>query len=125
VCGVAEEDSTRFEKLVVELSDYLNRLATLAAGSIVVLGTFAGSAQGDDGAGAGWAVASVVFFAATIVAAMLARIAFIALAYGHEDGIEDDKGLLENLSVYALVVGLFAFAGGIVTLGVYAAQKVS
>lgn len=103
-----------------DMGEYLSQLATLAAGSIVVLATF--SESGSGGGGGGYAVVAVVLFAASILAALLARIALIFRSNMTDE--DSEKPGTETFFAWSLTLGLTAFALGVVALAIYAAQRV-
>lgn len=119
---MAEERSGKPTSLAArgEVSEYLTQLATLAAGSIVVLGTFAGASGTSDGRG--FAVGAIACFTLAVVGAMLARLLMIIAAYLELEEREMDK--LGTLWIGSLIVGLSGFGLGVVALAVFAAQSV-
>lgn len=105
---------------LLDMSEYLSQLATLAAGSIVVLATFAG--EGGERGGHASAFASVGLFAYCIVATVVARFALISRSTMEPD--DSDLSGTETFIAWALSTGLMAFALGVIALAVYAIQSI-
>jgi hypothetical protein len=102
-----------------DAADYLNQLATLAGGSIVVVGTFAGS-EGLDVSARPFAIGMIVCFAAAIVGAMAARLALIYTEHGNPTEREFNGGAI--LFGAGVAVGVVGFAFGVIALAIFAAK---
>jgi hypothetical protein len=101
-----------------DMSEYLGQLATLAAGSIVVMATFAGT--GHKSGGGLYAVGAVGLFAYCILATVLARIGLIVLSTMEPP----ERGGTETFIAWSVTTGLIAFAAGVIALATYAAHRI-